>query len=86
MIRQGDHQLVLPIPDRFVGRPNNWTDLRFDNERDGVTFASDLLEAVDLFMEEMFKAFEDAKPVPVPGFLVAFRFIESTQDLCRSAY
>lgn len=52
----------LPIPDAPVKPVTHWYLLRWDQGRDGITFADELWRSVEDFIDELLDAFERAVP------------------------
>jgi hypothetical protein len=51
-------RVVLDFPDRVTGHVRHQAELTYTEGRDGLTFASGVMEGVSLFMDEMIHAFE----------------------------
>jgi hypothetical protein len=51
-------RVMLDFPDRVTGPVRHQADLTYDQGREGLTFANDVMKAVSLFMDEMIHAFE----------------------------
>jgi hypothetical protein len=59
-VRSG--QVVLPFPDRATAPVSHRWQLTFNDNRDAVSFADNLMEAVERFMDELLRAFEEHLP------------------------
>jgi hypothetical protein len=59
-IRSG--HIVLPFPDRVTAPVGHRWQLTYQDDRDAVAFADDLMAAVERFMDELISAFEDHVP------------------------
>jgi hypothetical protein len=59
-VRSG--RVVLPFPDRVIERVSHRWQLTYRDNRDAVSFADDLMAAVERFMDELISAFEKHVP------------------------
>jgi hypothetical protein len=55
-------QLLLPFPDRVNSALSHRWQLTYNEDRDGMSYAADLLSAVERFMDEMINALEENVP------------------------
>jgi hypothetical protein len=55
-------RVVLRFPDRVTAPVTHRWQLTFKDDRDAVSFADSLMEAVERFMDELLSAFEERLP------------------------
>jgi hypothetical protein len=55
-------RIVLPFPDRVSAPVGHRWELTYRDNRDAVSFADDLMAAVERFMDELISAFEQHLP------------------------
>jgi hypothetical protein len=59
-VRSG--RVLLPFPDKFDGSISHRWQLTFNDDRDALSSADQLMKSVELFMNEMLKVFEQHVP------------------------
>ena len=65
-----DGRIIVPFPDRLQSPVATWEEFDFNEGRDMLTIARDIMAAIEAFIDAVLKAFEDARP-PRAGPLIA---------------
>ena len=60
--RMRSGRIILPFPDQVTAQVSHRWQLTYNEKRDAVSFADGLMAAVERFMDELLRAFEEHLP------------------------